>query len=80
MTIRLAGLELLEGIVGRAGVATTSNLGGGSEKEQEKQLVLESLLPEKERIVKLCKSTLADSEAKVTALSSSILSSMAWWP
>lgn len=79
INIRLAGLELLEAIVGRASGAKTNHL-DGNEQVKEKQLALESLLPEKEKIVKLCKSTLADSEAKVTALSSSILSSLAWWP
>lgn len=71
---RLASLELLEALVARAGRKTDT----GSNEGQ--LLVLESLLPHKERMIQLAKATLVDSEAKVTALASNILSSMAWWP
>jgi hypothetical protein len=47
---------------------------------QDRQLVLEALLPQKEKMNKLAKQALSDSEAKVTALASDALSAMAWWP
>lgn len=79
---RLAGLELLQALVDQAGRGPSR---GGEilppdERYREKQLVLEALLPHKEEMVKLAKKTLGDSEAKVTALASNILSSMSWWP
>lgn len=49
-------------------------------KAKERQLILESVLPQKERITTLIKQSLRDSEATVTALASRILSSMTWWP
>jgi hypothetical protein len=47
---------------------------------QDRQLLLEALLPQKERMLKLAKQTWDDSEAQVTALASEILIAMAWWP
>jgi hypothetical protein len=47
---------------------------------RDRQLLLEAMLPHKERMVKLTKQTLGDSEARVTASSSNVLSAMAWWP
>ena len=46
----------------------------------EKQLVLEALLPEKERILKIAKESLKDNEAKVTALAAEICGALSWWP
>ena len=54
--------------------------GNASSSDTDKQLVLEALLPHKEVIAKHVRASLSDSEAKVTALASDILSSMAWWP
>lgn len=48
--------------------------------ESEKQLIMEAILPYKERIVDLARRSLADSEAKVTAAASKITLTMAWWP
>jgi hypothetical protein len=42
--------------------------------------VLEAMLPQKEKMLKLARQALSDSEAQVTALSSDIISAMAWWP
>jgi hypothetical protein len=70
--VRIAGLEIVKSLTGRAGPSPI--------KSQDKQLILEALLPQKEVILKLVRSSLGDSEAKVTALSSDILSNMTWWP
>jgi hypothetical protein len=51
----------------------------GSDSE-EKQLTLEALLPHKEEMLRLVRSSLSDTESKVTALSSEILGNMVWWP
>lgn len=83
---RLAGLKLLRALVRRAGDASAnpgilSSAGSASDSEvSDKQLVLEAALPYKETMLKLARLALTDSEAKVTALSSEILSAMAWWP
>ena len=47
---------------------------------RDRQLILEAMLPNKETMLKLARQVLSDSEAKVTALSSDILSAMSWWP
>lgn len=70
--VRIAGLEIIDSLTIRAGT--------GQNTSSEKQLILESLLPQKEVLVKLLRSTLTDSESKVTSLSSSIISRMTWWP
>lgn len=73
---------MLNALVNRAGKATSS--GGPSTGlevlGQDRQLVLEALLPQKEKMNKLAKQALSDSEAKVTAFASDALSAMAWWP
>lgn len=63
---------MFQTLVARAGKASSS--------DSDKQLILEALLPHKEVILKHLKACLRDSESKVTALASDILSSMAWWP
>lgn len=77
--VRLAGLKILSILVGRVGnraiVSTADNL-----VEQKRQLVLEAVLPRKEEILSLTRSSLTDPEAKVTALGSEIISAMSWWP
>jgi proteasome component ECM29 len=81
--VRLAGLKLLRALVLRAGNATDNSISGTVQQTPEardRQLVLESLLPQKEKMLKLARQALSDSEAQVTALSSMILSAMAWWP
>ena len=69
---RVAGLKILESLTSRAGTNHNTST--------EMQLNLEALLPHKEVIVQLVRSSLSDSEAKVTALSSGIVTNMAWWP
>lgn len=79
--VRLAGMKLLHSLVTRTGNApvgdsmTTSNVAA-----RERQEFLESMLPHKEKILKLAKLSLSDPEAKVTALASEALKAMTWWP
>jgi hypothetical protein len=49
-------------------------------RSSEAQLALEALLPFKEDVLKLLRSTLSDTEPQNTSLSTEILSSMAGWP
>lgn len=53
---------------------------GSSSADLERQLVLEALLPHKEKIMKMARSSLSDSEAKVTSMASEVCSAIAWWP
>jgi hypothetical protein len=77
----LAGLEVLHALVSRCGQGNVDNIIQGTDPNlDERQLILEAVLPQKEIISTLTKQTLRDSEAKVTALASQILSSMTWWP
>ncbi len=71
---------MLNAIVCRCGPGNVDNFQSIDPKAQERQLVLEAVLPLKETISMLTKQTLRDSEATVTALASQILSSMTWWP
>ena len=71
--VRIAGLKLIDSLTIRAGT-------GHETSSSEKQLILESLLPQKEVIVKLLRSSLGDSESNVTTLSTTIISRMTWWP
>eukprot|EP00592_Proboscia_alata_P011054 CAMPEP_0194364980 /NCGR_PEP_ID=MMETSP0174-20130528/12930_1 /TAXON_ID=216777 /ORGANISM="Proboscia alata, Strain PI-D3" /LENGTH=2864 /DNA_ID=CAMNT_0039139339 /DNA_START=143 /DNA_END=8734 /DNA_ORIENTATION=+ len=45
---------------------------------QERQLMLEALLPHKERILEISRTCLTDNESKVTAVSSDICAVLAW--
>jgi proteasome component ECM29 len=77
--VRLAGLQVLYAIVLRSGKRVA--VGNGIvETAQEKQLILESILPHKESIQDLAKRSLHDSEAQVTALATKILSILSTWP
>jgi hypothetical protein len=67
---RVAGLKILANLVKRTG--------GGTEERH--QLVLESLLPHKEVIVRLVRTGLNDNESNVTALSTTIIKQISWWP
>ena len=92
--VRVAGLQLLLALVKRAGDATVSAGGSSSVftittgksssgtdvNQNEKQLALETLLPHKESILQLARSSLTDNESKVTALASEVSSAMTWWP
>ena len=79
--VRLGGLEILKSIVLRAGNVSQAIVGKDPvETAQEKQLVLETFLPHKESIQELAKRSLNDSEAKITALSTTILAVISTWP
>lgn len=89
--VRLAGLELLLALVKRAGDSaggsssvfsmTTATTGSSANpNQQDTQLALEALLPHKETILQLARSSLTDSEARVTSKASDVVSGMAWWP
>ena len=77
--VRLSGLKLLHALVGRAGTRAIDGVAQDG-KELEMQLLLEATLPHKEDIIAIARKSLADPEAKVTALSSDILGMMTWWP
>jgi len=72
--VRLAGLELLLSLVSRVGNQKMSDV------DSEKQLIMEAILPYKERIVAVARKSLADNESQVTATASKITLTMAWWP
>jgi len=85
--VRYAGLKLLHNFVSRVGTtkegsAAFSIAGATADKhaDLERQLVLEALLPHKEKILKLARTSLADSEATVTKLGTDICAAIAWWP
>lgn len=70
---RVAGLNTLSHLIDRAGTNTSHN-------RQEMMKNLESLLPHKEAILKLIRSSLNDTDSNVTVLATSILKRMSWWP
>ncbi len=85
--VRLAGLKIIISLCSRANTHSTSRtLGMGSSNlaessdEKERQLLLEAILPYKERIQGIARSCMADNEAKVTAAASEIMSDISWWP
>jgi hypothetical protein len=79
--VRVAGLTLLKSLVSRAGTGN-SNLSSvsTSETKLKQQMVLEALLPFKEDILKLARSSLKDSQSEVTAVASELCGLVAWWP
>jgi len=79
--VRLGGLDILKSVVLRVDNVSQTNVGKDPlEAAQEKQLVLEVFLPHKEKILNLAKRSLNDSEAKVTAISTTILAVISTWP
>jgi proteasome component ECM29 len=74
--VRLAGLAVLQAIVLRTDKRESTQ----EETLQEKQLILEAVLPYKETIQGIAKRMLNDTESAVTALSTKILSSLSTWP
>ena len=74
--VRLAGLQVLLALVERAGSAP----GDTADTDDELQLILEALLPEKESIAKIARTCLSDNEAKVTAVATKICGAISWWP
>jgi proteasome component ECM29 len=69
--VRHGGLTILQKLVNRTGKASGT---------PETSRTLEALLPHKEAILQQVRACLKDPEARITALASDILSSMAWWP
>ena len=85
--VRLAGLRILLALCVRTSPKqTTRNMGLGkaslerSASEKERQIITESILPYKEQILAIARSSLSDNEAQVTKVASEILSEIAWWP
>lgn len=74
--VRLAKLKILSCLCSRSGNRTSIK----TNDTNEMQLMLEALLPLKERMTIIAKSSLTDAESKVTAMASEIIASMAWWP
>jgi len=79
--VRIAGLKLLNNLVNRAQrISDSSQLSQDMKSNLERQSILEALLPYKEKILQLAKSSLADSEAKVCLVAGTICSTISWWP
>ena len=80
--VRLAGLSVLQSLVSRVGSKEAYNVvsKSSSQEAEERQLILESLLPFKENFLSLASIGLRDSETKVTALSTEICGALTWWP
>jgi hypothetical protein len=74
--VRYAKLQILKSLCGRAKPQNAIRVNGGNEM----QLILEALLPLKEKMVCIAKSNLTDAESCVTAISSDIIAAMTWWP
>jgi len=72
--VRLSGLELLLSLVDRVGKQKVSAV------DSDNQLILEAILPYKERIIAVARKCLADNESQVTAAASRVSLTMAWWP
>lgn len=84
--VRLAGLQLLLALVERAGSAsdttgsTAKSSSGNNSGGTKRQLMLEALLPEKERIAKIARTSLSDNEAKNTEVATKICGGISCWP
>jgi len=74
--VRVAGLSILQNLCKRSRNRTSSI----QTDMDKKQLVLEALLPFKEKIVKLATSTLTDKESNVAIIASEIIDQCSWWP
>lgn len=70
--VRVAGLELLISLVGRVKQSCRN--------DPENQLVMESILPYKEKIVAIARKSFSDNESQVTAAASKLTMEMNWWP
>jgi len=79
--VRLGGVEILLSLVSRVGNCSHSvAIGSFNEVNQEKQLILDTILPHKENIEALAKRSLIDSEAKITEISTKTLGILSTWP
>jgi len=70
--VRAAGLELLLSLVSRVKQR--------GRNDPENQLVMEAILPYKEKIVGIARKSLSDNESQVTAAASKLTVAMNWWP
>jgi hypothetical protein len=73
-TCRQAGLELLLSLVNRVGKQKVSA------PDPDNQMLMESILPYKEKITGLARQSLSDNESQVTAVASKVTMAMSWWP
>ena len=70
--VRAAGLELLLSLVNRVKQR--------GQHDPENQLIMEAILPYKEKIVGIARKSLSDNESQVTAAASKLTVAMNWWP
>eukprot|EP00986_Skeletonema_menzelii_P019099 scaffold27064_cov167-Skeletonema_menzelii.AAC.1 len=70
--VRAAGLELLLSLVSRVKQR--------GQHDPENQLIMEAILPYKEKIVGIARKSLSDNESQVTAAASKLTVAMNWWP
>ncbi len=70
--VRAAGLELLLSLVNRVKQR--------GQNDPENRLVMEAILPYKEKIVGIARKSLSDNESQVTAAASKLTVAMNWWP
>jgi len=70
--VRAAGLELLLSLVRRVKQRGRT--------DPDNQLVMEAILPYKEKIVGIARRSLSDNESQVTAAASKLTVAMNWWP
>lgn len=70
--VRAAGLELLLSLVSRVKQR--------GRNDPNNQLVMEAILPYKEKIVGIARKSLSDNESQVTAAASKLTVAMNWWP
>lgn len=86
--VRICGLKILLSICQRAGysnqlVCIPSIIKSSTSENiirKEQQLMLEALMPYKEKILEIGRSSLCDIEPKVSAVASKICNSITWWP
>lgn len=82
--VRLGGLKIILAYCSRTNSHTSVGMGSkldkNSESEKERQLLLEAILPYKERFAAIARSCMTDSEAKVTAVAADVMAAMSWWP
>ena len=71
--VRLAKLKSLNSLCSRVKPHQGTDV-------NETQLILEALLPLKEKIIGIAKANLTDAESRITALSSDIIATISWWP
>lgn len=68
----MAGIKIVESMVSRAGNGPTT--------DEEKQMLLEALLPFKHDILALLSLGLRDTEPQVSAASDKVVNIVGWWP